>query len=204
MKWRKLARRVLPRPLRNRLERGGWLKARNDKYCFANDSRSLTVHRNIDKNRRRQLHGEAAAYITKHSPGDIQALARHSAGAGDYSNAIRYFLQAAQQSFGGFDYKKARALITGAEDSLARLGENQRSDVMAIETFIMAGNIAKALAEYAEAEKKYRTAVDMAERSKPGSVLAGAYRCLADIHRLQQKSVESIEYSRKALWTSRV
>lgn len=182
-----------------RLERSGWLKLQDGEYNFANESRSLTVYRHIDKNRRRQLHCQAAEYLTAYNSGDIEALARHSAGAGDYSNATRYFLQAAQKSFGSFDYKKARAFITGAEDSLARLGENQRSGAMAIETFVMAGDIAKALAEYAEAEKKYRTAVDIAEKTDSGSVLAGAYKCLADIYRILQKSTESIEYSRKAL-----
>jgi len=185
--------------LLKQLEREGWLKIREDEYTFANDSRALTVYQHINADQKRQLHRQAAEYLAQNTPEDIEALARHMEGAENYAGAARYYWQAAQNSFSSFDYKKARALIIRAESALANINLDRESSKMAIDVFLTAGDLSKAIAEYAEAEKKYRKAVALAEKFEPGAVVAGAYRCLADIYRLQQKSTESIEYSKRAL-----
>ena len=76
--------------------------------------------------------------------------------------------------------------------AIARLSPDKKSIKLYIDTFILAGDIAKALAENSKAEEKYLAAVAIADEIDSKDSLATAYKNLGDLYRLQQKSSKSI------------
>lgn len=181
------------------LKKAGWLKDNQGLYFFSSKSMAKAVYYGLSSECKLSMHKKAAEYIKLNDPRDIDGLAFHYYLAKNHSQALRYNYDTALKWFNNFDYDKANGFICKAEDAFSSLKDDEKNIRLVIDTLLLSGDIAKALADNVRAEQKYKTAVDMAEKIDGLKALAMAYKNLGDLYRLQQEFTKSIEYTDKAL-----
>jgi len=183
----------------NKLQIEGWLRKHESRYRISGRAKQRAIYENIPPDHRQSLHRRAADWFNKNKPDDIENLARHFSEAQDFADALRYNYLAALKRYDDFDFKSANEFIEIAEKAIAGLGFDKQLVQLYIDTFILAGDIAKALADNSRAEDKYLAAVAIAKKIDSKESLATAYKNLGDLYRLQQKSSKSIKFSTTAL-----
>ena len=186
-------------PELKKLEIERWSKEQEGRYRIMGLAKQRAIYENIPPDIRQALHRQAAAWFIKNKPADIENLARHCFAAEDYFEALRYNYLAALKRHNDFDFKRAKEFIDIAEKVILSLGSDKRPVQLYLNIFILAGDIAKALADNSRAEDKYLAAVALAGEIDAKEPLATAYKNLGDLYRLQQKSSKSIKFSTTAL-----
>ncbi|MCP4582054.1 MAG: tetratricopeptide repeat protein, partial [candidate division Zixibacteria bacterium] len=181
------------------LKTTAWLQERDGRYCFLGRAKAMAIYENILLDAKLSLHRQAADFFETNEPAAIELMARHNFAAKNYPSALKYNYQAALNWYDKFDFKKAWEFIEVAEKSTANLDQNSQYVQLLIDTYILAGDIAKALADNKPAEQKYLKAIDLAQEHGCKKSVAIANKNLGDLCRLQQKSNESITYSTVAL-----
>jgi len=176
-----------------------WLNEAEGRYRISGRAKQRAIYENIPPDLRQSLHRQAADWLIENKPTDIENLARHYYAAEDYSEALRYNYRAALKHYDDFDFKRAKEFIEIAEKAIISLGSDSQSVQLNIDTYILAGDIAKALADNSRAEEKYLAAAAIAGEIDSKKSLATTYKNLGDLYRLQQKSSKSIKFSTTAL-----
>lgn len=161
--------------------------------------RRETIYNRITDETRSSYHERAYEYFKAMGQDGADQSAHHCFHAGLFERAIDLNYNSASAYFDKFDFKKADKFIRTAEAASGKIGNETTRRKPVIKVFILAGNIAKALAENSRAEEKYLMAMEMAKNSGYDELLAEVYKNLGDLYRLRQKPAESIDCSRKAL-----
>jgi serine/threonine protein kinase/tetratricopeptide (TPR) repeat protein len=182
-----------------KLLRSGFLDLVGSKISISGRGKSLAIYELIEKNRKRSLHNKIIHILESKAADNFEALAYHTYASDKYEKALGYNLEAARHWYGKFDFKKARGYIERAESAFEKIGHKDEYDGIAINTYILGGDIAKALAENNIAESQYLTAVGLANHSGIKELLATAYKNLGDLYRLRQQPQQAIETSTRAL-----
>lgn len=181
------------------LKKAGWLKEHQGLYFFSSKSMAKAVYCGLSSGCKLSMHRKAAEYIKINNPLDIDGLAFHFHSARNYSQALKYNYKAALKWFNNFNFGKANKFAGTAEEAFSLLGDDEKDLRLVFDTLLLSGDIAKALADNARAEQKYKAAVDMAKKINDLKALAEVYKNLGDLYRLQQEFTASIEYTDKAL-----
>jgi len=176
-----------------------WLKESENRYQVSGRAKQRAIYESISPDRRRLLHKQAADWLKKNKPADIENLARHYFAAENYIEALSYNYVAALKRYDDFDFKIAGEFIEIAEMVIRRLDSDKQAAQLSLDTYILAGNIAKALADNSRAEEKYLAAIGIANEIDSKESLATAYKNLGALYRLQQKTSKSIKFSTEAL-----
>ncbi len=176
-----------------------WLKERDSRYRISGRAKQRAIYESISPDRRRLLHKQAAGWFKENRPADIENLARHYFAAEDYVEASRYNYLAALKHYDNFNFNNAREFIEIAEMAILRIGSGKQPVQLSIDIYMLAGNIAKALADNSKAEEKYLAAAASADEIDSKESLATAYKNLGALYRLQQKTSKSIKFSTEAL-----
>lgn len=169
-----------------------------DGYSIVNLSLSEFLYSEIDRARCRLMHLQLADRLAATKTATAGQIALHYYEAQSYDKAFEYSELAATEFFEKFDFANAQKHSARSIHIIESGYASNLKLESRIAAYILAGDIAKALADNTNAEKYYIAAAAFAEKDFPDR-LALVNKNLADLYRIIQKTEKSIEHSIKAL-----